>query len=76
LRSLADVLRDREFLVGNRFTAADLMVASVLRINSGTEIIEREPVVTAFVARCTARPSFQKAIADQLATFAAHQPPV
>jgi glutathione S-transferase len=74
LRALADALGDRDYLVGDRFTAADLMVASVLRINSGAEIVEREPIVAAFVKRCTARPAFHKAIADQLATFAAHAP--
>jgi glutathione S-transferase len=74
LRSLADALRDRDYLVADRFTAADLMVASVLRINSGAEIVEREPAVAALVARCTTRPAFKKAIADQIATFAAHAP--
>ena len=72
---LGDVLSDREHLVADRFTAADLMMASVLRVLHSGDLLARVPAVEAYVARCTARPAFQKAIADQLAGFAEHAPP-
>ncbi|HEX4449290.1 MAG TPA: glutathione S-transferase family protein [Kofleriaceae bacterium] len=75
LTALADVLRDREYLVADRFTAADLMTASVLRnLRAGAELVARVPAVDDYVKRIVARPACRKAIADQIATFAAHAP--
>lgn len=74
LGMLADWLGDREFLEG-RFTAGDLIMVSVLRNLRHTDIVAAHPALAAYVARGEARPAFQKALADQLATFAAHEPP-
>ena len=64
------VLREREWLVADRFTAADLMMADVLRV---PDIRARgnRPATKAYVERLVARPAFKKAYADQLAHFAA-----
>lgn len=70
---LADVeawLGDRDYLE-QRFTAGDLMMTSVLRILRHTDIVARMPTLAAYQARCEARPAFQKALADQMAAFAA-----
>lgn len=66
LRSLATALGDKPFLDGERFTAGDLLMASVLRIMP--ELIE-EPNLQAYVERCTSRPAFKRALDAQLGDF-------
>lgn len=63
-----DWLGDRDHLEG-RFTAGDLLMADVLRILDHTDIVDSRPKLKAYRDRCTARPAFQKALADQLAAF-------
>ena len=70
LQQLEAVLREREWLVADRFTAADLMMADVLRVPEVRAFGER-PATEAYVARVTERPAFQKAWADQRALYAA-----
>ena len=69
LATLASCLDGREHLVGS-FTAADILMVSVLRVLRHTDLLEEEPVLVAYKQRCEARPAFQKALADQMATFA------
>jgi glutathione S-transferase len=66
---LCDWLEGRDYLE-DRFTAADLLMTSVLRTLRHTDLVEQMPVLEAYRERCLARPAFQKALADQLATFA------
>ncbi|MGP3698623.1 glutathione S-transferase family protein [Rhodobacter sp. NSM] len=50
----------QEWLVGNRFTVADLNLAEVLRYGQGhAPLLEPFPAVTAWLDRCQARPSFR-----------------
>ncbi|MGV2496486.1 glutathione S-transferase family protein [Pelagerythrobacter aerophilus] len=70
LGQLETVLADREWLAADRFTAADLIMADVLRVAKLRAHGDR-PATEAYVARVTARPAFAKARADQLAHFAA-----
>ncbi len=70
LDQLEKVLREREWLAARRFTAADLLMADVLRVSKVRAFGER-PATESYVARVTDRPSFKKAHADQLALFAA-----
>jgi glutathione S-transferase len=70
LGQLEDVLRQREWLVADRFTAADLLMADVLRVAKLRAFGDR-PAAEAYVTRVTDRPAFKKARADQLAHFAA-----
>ncbi len=70
LGQLETVLAEREWLAAGRFTAADLIMADVLRVAKVRAHGER-PATEAYVARVTARPAFAKARADQLAHFAA-----
>src|SRR3546814_13840229 len=70
LDHLENVLQDREWLSADRFTAADLLMADVLRVPKIRSFGDR-PATEAYVARVTERPSFKKAHADQLAHFAA-----
>jgi glutathione S-transferase len=66
-------LGDRDYLE-ERFSAADLMMTTVLRTLRHTDIVAERPMLKAYQARCEARPAFQKALADQLKAFAAHAP--
>jgi glutathione S-transferase len=75
LTDLGAALEGRAYLVADRFTAADLMMCAVLRILRDTDLVARAPSLAAYLERGTARPAFHKAIADQLAVFAAHAPP-
>lgn len=71
LAALAKALGDKPYLDGDRFTAGDLMMASVLRILP--DVTAGEPRLEAYVARCTGRPAFARALDAQLAEFAAHE---
>ncbi len=66
LGCLARALGDKPYLDGDRFTAGDLMMTTVLRIIP--ELIV-EPTLRAYVERCTARPAFRRAYDAQMADF-------
>jgi glutathione S-transferase len=55
----------------DRFTAADLMMTTVLRILRHTDIMSERPALKAYQGRCEARAAFQKALADHLKPFEA-----
>jgi glutathione S-transferase len=57
-----------------QFSIGDLMMASVLRNLRRSGLVEEQPKLAAFVERCTERPAFQRALADQLAVFDRNQP--
>ena len=64
------ILKEREWLVANRCTVADLLMADVLRVARVRAFGDR-PATESYVTRITDRPSFKKAHADQMAHFAA-----
>jgi len=70
LQRLEPVLAGREWLAG-RFSIADILMADVLRLVDRFDGLKDNPAVSAYVARATARPAFQKAYDDQMAHFAA-----
>ena len=67
-------LGNRDWLVGDDFTAADLMTSSVLKIAKSLDILGGFPTLLAYQERCFERPAYQPAIADQCAVFARHSP--
>ena len=69
LAQMEAILTECEWLVGNRFTLADLVMADVLRVDLVRTRGDR-PASEAYIERITARPAFRKAHADQLAHFA------
>jgi glutathione S-transferase len=73
LRLLSEALGDKEWFEG-RFTIGDLMMVAVLRQLRHTSLVAEQPNLADFVARGEARPAFQRALVDQLAVFAQHQP--
>jgi glutathione S-transferase len=71
LAELAARLGNRDYLE-DRFTVGDLMMTTVLRILRHTDLVEAEPTLKAYQARCEARPAFQRALRDQMAAFEKH----
>ena len=71
LQDLATALGDRNYLEG-RFTAADLLMTTVLRFLRHTNIVAEIPVLDSYRLRCEARPAFQRALAAQMAVFERH----
>ncbi|MFO1211022.1 MAG: glutathione S-transferase family protein [Amaricoccus sp.] len=74
LGKLAAALGDRPYLVGDDFTVADLMLASVLRVAGHADLLADAPNLAAYRARCLERPAFRKAVADQRRDISAHGP--
>lgn len=68
LAELAAALGDKDYLEGE-FTVGDLMMATVLRNLRHTNLVDGEPRLRAYLGRCEARPAFQRALRDQLASF-------
>lgn len=69
LDGLSKSLSDKPYLDGNRFTAGDLLMSSVLRILNNTDIVSSDARLADYVARCTARPAFKRALDAQIADF-------
>jgi glutathione S-transferase len=69
LSALSRTLADKPFLDGERFTAGDLMMATVLRILGYTDIVSSDRRLAAYLERCTARPAFKRALDAQMGDF-------
>ena len=70
LKHLEPVLAGREWLAGS-FSVADILMSDVLRLVDRFDGLADFSASRDYVARATARPSFVKARADQMAHFAA-----
>ena len=70
LKHMETVMAEREWLVGT-FSIADILMADVLRLVHRFDGLAAHPSCREYVIRATARPSFVKAHADQMAHFAA-----
>jgi glutathione S-transferase len=73
LAALADWLDRRDYVM-KRFTAADILMVTVLRLIRHTDLVTGDRVLNAYVKRCEARPAFQKALSDQMADYARNAP--
>lgn len=67
LAALSKSLGEKPYLDGDRFTAGDLMMATVLRID--TALFTGDSRLAAYIERCTARPAFRRALDAQLGDF-------
>jgi glutathione S-transferase len=67
LGALSQSLGEKPYLDGDRFTAGDLMMTTVLRIVPALHEDDRRLVD--YVDRCTARPAFKRALDAQLKDF-------
>jgi glutathione S-transferase len=69
LSALSKSLGDKPYLDGDRFTAGDLMMSTVLRILRHNDIVTSDRRLAAYIERCTARPAFQRALNAQMGDF-------
>ncbi|QUT06372.1 glutathione S-transferase family protein [Sphingobium phenoxybenzoativorans] len=70
LGSLANWLGGKDYLEGD-FSAADIIMATVLREVSDEALMAEFPTLTAYRERCVSRPAFQRAMDAQLSSLAA-----
>ncbi|MBI3783230.1 MAG: glutathione S-transferase family protein [Deltaproteobacteria bacterium] len=61
---LEQALAGRSFLLGDQFSAADVMVGSTLGWAQFMGVLEGHPTLQAYVARLSERPAFQRAQVD------------
>lgn len=69
LAKLAAAIGGREWLVGDDFTIADLMMASVTKVADHNKLVEAHDNLAAWRDRCFARPAYRAAIAEQYAEY-------
>jgi glutathione S-transferase len=69
LSALSKSLGDKPYLDGDRFTAGDLMMSTVLRILKHTDLVTSDERLAAYIARCTERPAFKRAFDAQIRDF-------
>ena len=69
LGALSKCLGDKPYLDGDRFTAGDLMMTTVLRILVHTDLVSRDARLAAYIDRCTSRPAYQRALNAQLEDY-------
>jgi glutathione S-transferase len=74
LKRVADRLGENSWLEGDRFTIGDLMMVTVLRLANKGALLADTPNLAEYVKRGEARPAFQSALNDQLATYRENQP--
>jgi glutathione S-transferase len=74
LRRVSEWLGDKQWLEGDRFTIGDLLMVTVLRFLRHTQLVAQFPNLADYLKRGEARPAFQRALADQVAIYAANQP--
>jgi glutathione S-transferase len=69
LAGLSKSLGNNPYLEGDRFTAGDLMMTTVLRILNHTDMVTSDKRLAAYIDRCTARPAFKRALDAQVGDF-------
>lgn len=73
LAALSAWLEGREYLLG-RFTAADILMATVLRFVRHTNLVAEFSPLDSYLKRCEVRPAFQAALRNQAAGYVQNAP--
>lgn len=63
-RVLEQAVEGKTFLLGEQFTAADVLIASMVNWAGALKLNESFPGLKTYGARCASRPAYQRAIAD------------
>ena len=74
LDQLSAALGDRDWLVGEDFTLADLIMSSVMKVVDHTDLVEGYANLAAWRNRCFERPAYKAAVAEQCADFKDYGP--
>lgn len=70
LATLVDALAKGPYLLGDRFSAADVLWGSALAWTTGFKLVPEDPAIMAYVARRNARPAVQTVMAAEAALAA------
>jgi glutathione S-transferase len=70
---LADAVSQGDYLLGERFTAADVIVGSAVRYGMMFNVFPKKPEFEAYLSRLTARPALQRSMARDQELAAAQQ---
>jgi glutathione S-transferase len=62
LKTLTDQLAKGTYLLGEKFTAADVLWASALSWTVMFKLVPESPVIRAYIDRAYARPAFKRAM--------------
>lgn len=62
LATMDERLAAQPYVVGDTFTVADVLVATMLRMLTGLGMVEKRPSLRAYRDRCEARPAWQKVL--------------
>jgi glutathione S-transferase len=73
LKTLTDQLAKGPYLLGQRFTAADVLWGGALTWTTMFKLVPELPVITDYIGRCGARPSVSRAKAKDAELAAAHE---
>ena len=73
LRTLTDQLAKGPYLLGERFTAADVLWGGALTWSTMFKLVPELPVITDYISRCSARPAVARAKAKDAELAAAHE---
>jgi glutathione S-transferase len=73
LRTLTDQLAKGPYLLGEQFTAADVLWGGALTWTTMFKLVPELPVITAYIGRCAARPSVARVKAKDAELAAAHE---
>lgn len=71
LKQVQNGLGDREWLAGDSFSVADLMMSDVLRAPANNGLLDDLPGLASYLERSTSRPAFGRAMADHMAHWRA-----
>jgi len=74
LDELETALGKRDYLAGDAFSVADLLMTTVLRILDHTALLMPHAGLVALKARCEGRPAFARALEGQMKDFRSHAP--
>jgi glutathione S-transferase len=72
LTAIAHAIGAGPWLLGERFTMADVVFGGTLRFMLLFKMIEPQPAFTAYVARLDERPAYQRSLARNAAVIAEH----
>lgn len=67
--ALNERLGQQDYLEAGRFTAADILMVTVLRNLRHCDVVAQYPALDAYMKRCEARPAFERALDAQMADF-------
>jgi glutathione S-transferase len=73
LKTLTDQLANGPYLLGEQFTAADVLWGGALTWTTMFKLVPELPVITDYIGRCTARPAVSRAKAKDAELAAVHE---